>query len=430
MTLQTRVLLMVTSLLVVTVLTTAAIMAWSARQSLLLATEQNGILIAEIIARSSSFAEQVPRDVETAIGEQMLVEATIAAHLVDVAEQLDLSQAEINARLQDITARSVLDEFWITDDSGHAYLRNMTEFDFTFSPDPAEQPQAHVFWPLLTGEQASVVQEARQREVDTKIFKYAGVAGVDQPRIVQVGYEADFLEQLRQQVGLPRLVDELVGRGRVDAINVVNDQVVTIAFSVVGDAPESLVLSERDQASLIAVIAGQQATSYVSGNTLRVVAPIENEGRVLGAVLVALPIDHVQAALRQQLELAVLIAVVVLGIGVLASAVLARRVTEPVSQLTAAATSIEAGEFDLGHLDSIGRRPDELGQLARVFRQMAAQVYQREQQLKQQVQELRIEIDETKRRREVAQVTESEYFYKIQQEATKLRQKRRHRRKK
>jgi hypothetical protein len=430
MTLRSRVLLMVTSLLIVTILTTTTALAWSARQSLLNETEKNGVLMTELIARSTSFAEQVPRDVEQAIGEQMIVEATIAAHLIDVAGQADLSSAEINDRLRDITKRTVLDEFWITDETGHAYLRNMEEIDFTFNPDPVEQPQAHVFWALLTGEQETVIQEARQREVDTKIFKYAGVSGLDQPRIVQVGYEATFLDQLRQQVGLPRLVDELVAGGNVNAINVVDNQVTTIAYSVAPGLDSDLELGERDLANLETAIEQRRTTSYLEGLSLRVVTPINDaNGQIIGAVLVSLPIEHVQAAVNQQLELAILIAVVVLGVGVLVSAILARRVTEPVSRLTLAAASIEAGTFEFENLSDLAKRPDELGQLTRVFQQMADQVYQREQRLKQQVQELRIEIDEVKKTQEVAKVTGTEYFQNLQREAAKLREKRGQRRK-
>jgi HAMP domain-containing protein len=428
MTLQSRVLLMVTSLLIVTILITATVLAWSARQSLLNETEKNGILMAELIARSTSFADQVPRDVEQAIGEQMIVEATIAAHLIDLAQQANLGPAEINDRLRDITNRTVLDEFWITDETGHAYLRNIEEIDFTFDPDPTVQPQAHVFWALLTGAQEAVIQEARQREVDTKIFKYAGVSGIDQPRIVQVGYEASFLEQLRQQVGLPRLVDELVTSGNVNAINVVDDQLVTMAYSAVPGS--SVALSERDRANFRAAIEQQRTTSYLEGSSLRVVAPIDDvKGQIIGAVLVSLPIEHVRAALNQQLELAILIAVVVLAVGVLVSAILARRVVEPVSRLTLAAASVEAGTFELENLTDLTKRSDELGQLARVFQQMARQIYEREQQLRQQVQELRIEIDEVKKVQEVAKVTGTEYFQNIQREAAKLKQRREERKK-
>jgi hypothetical protein len=59
--------------------------------------------------------------------------------------------------------------------------------NFTFSPDPAKQSQASAFWPLIDGSKKIVIQEPRKREIDDKVFKYVGVAGVDKPRIVQVG---------------------------------------------------------------------------------------------------------------------------------------------------------------------------------------------------------------------------------------------------
>ena len=58
------------------------------------------------------------------------------------------------------------------------------------------------------------MQETRQREVDTQVFKYVGVAGIDKPRIVQVGYHATFLDQLHQQVGLARLLVRRLYRTR------------------------------------------------------------------------------------------------------------------------------------------------------------------------------------------------------------------------
>jgi adenylate cyclase len=63
----------------------------------------------------------------------------------------------------------------------------ITWSNFTFSRDPAKQPQASAFWALIDGSKKIVIQEARKREIDDKVFKYVGVAGVDKPRIVQVG---------------------------------------------------------------------------------------------------------------------------------------------------------------------------------------------------------------------------------------------------
>jgi len=65
--------------------------------------------------------------------------------------------------------------------------------------------------------------------------------------------------------------------------------------------------------------------------------------------------------------------------------------------------------FQPESLDEVARRPDELGQLALVFQEMARQVYAREQQLQRQVHQLRIEIDQARNASEVAEITESDF---------------------
>ena len=54
---------------------------------------------------------------------------------------------------------------------------------------------------------------------------------------------------------------------------------------------------------------------------------------------------------------------------------------------------------------------------------MAVEVRSREERLKQQVQELRIQIDATKHAREVAAITETDYFRDLQAKARTLRAK-------
>jgi two-component system cell cycle response regulator len=94
---------------------------------------------------------------------------------------------------------------------------------------------------------------------------------------------------------------------------------------------------------------------------------------------------------------------------------------EQVGHLTRAAATVEAGTFELDSLNAVAVRGDSLGQLARVFQNMARQVYAREQFLKQQVQELRIQIDEVKKAREVAEITETEYFRQLRSNVSSLR---------
>jgi YesN/AraC family two-component response regulator len=92
-----------------------------------------------------------------------------------------------------------------------------------------------------------------------------------------------------------------------------------------------------------------------------------------------------------------------------------------VARLTGAAAAVEAGGFDPASLDDVAKNGGELGRLARVFQSMAREVQARVQRLQQQVQDLRIEIDQTRKARQVAEVTETDYFRRLQQEAQTLR---------
>jgi two-component system cell cycle response regulator len=94
---------------------------------------------------------------------------------------------------------------------------------------------------------------------------------------------------------------------------------------------------------------------------------------------------------------------------------------EQVGQVVVAAAAVEAGTFERTHLDGVASRDDALGQLARVFQQMATEVRAREQRLKREVRKLRIEIDEARAARQVAEITETEYFQDLQRKVSELR---------
>ncbi|HIK09341.1 MAG TPA: HAMP domain-containing protein [Oscillatoriaceae cyanobacterium M33_DOE_052] len=104
-----------------------------------------------------------------------------------------------------------------------------------------------------------------------------------------------------------------------------------------------------------------------------------------------------------------------------------RAIATPILSITQAAAEIEQGQFELSSLTEVVKRTDELGKLARVFQKMAREVYDREQKLKQQVQELRIEIDQTKKEKQVEEITGTDYFQNLQQKAKTMRQKSRNR---
>jgi phosphoserine phosphatase RsbU/P len=368
-TIRTQTLLMVTLLLAAAVLATAGVVGWSSRRALLAETEAQGLVIARLLARSAAFGAHVMSDVENAIGDQMVVEATIAAHLVAVGEAAGVSSQEINRRLKQIADDTVLDEIWITDEKGHAYLRNITEIDFTFSPDPEKQPQAHVFWSLLTGKNKRVVQEARQREVDTQVFKYVGVTGVDKPRIVEVGYNATLLQQLRQRMGLTRLVNQLVSEGSVIAIRVLDKSMNTVDYAERLRGDKLSEPDENDLTNLRKLVREGRTESYLEGSLLKVAAPIGEEGGELkgGAILVTLPTDHVQAAIRNETRLAIAVSGLVLLLGSAMAILGARSISRPLANVTEMTKRIAGGDFTQ-RIEIAAK--NEIGTLAASFNEM------------------------------------------------------------
>ena len=382
MTIKTQTLLMVTLLLVVAVFATAGVVVWGSRRALLAESETQGVVIARLLARSAAFGAQVTSDVEKAIGEQMIVEATIAAHLVALGEAAGVGAKEINRRLKQIADDTVLDEIWITDEKGHAYLRNNTEIDFTFSPDRERQPQAHAFWPLLTGKNKAVVQEARQREIDTQVFKYVGVAGVDKPRIVQVGYHATMLRHLQQSMGLTRLVNQLVSDGSVIAIRVLDKNMVTVDYAERlrdNKLPEP---TEADFADWRNLVREGRTESSSEASLLKVVVPIGEEGGELkgGTILVTLPTDHVQAAIQNRIRLAMVVSGFVLLLGSMIAIFGAKTISRPIADLTEMTRRIAGGDFTQRIAISA---KNEIGALATSFNEMTRRLNESIEHLKE-----------------------------------------------
>jgi DNA-binding response OmpR family regulator len=93
-----------------------------------------------------------------------------------------------------------------------------------------------------------------------------------------------------------------------------------------------------------------------------------------------------------------------------------------VGRVTDAAAALEKGDFDPATLDAVAARPDHLGRLATMFRQMAREVQAREASLRREVQALRIQIDEARKNKHVAEITESGYFQELQQRARLIKE--------
>lgn len=94
---------------------------------------------------------------------------------------------------------------------------------------------------------------------------------------------------------------------------------------------------------------------------------------------------------------------------------------QQVNQIAQAAQAIEAGDYTPEILNEVTERGDELGQLARVFKQMAQEVVKRETKLRQEVQALKIELDEARQKKHVEEITGTDYFKDLRKKIDELR---------
>lgn len=393
MSFKQRLTLFTTLLVIVAVCVTAATLGWNAKKQLLATAESEGQLMALMLARSAGAAVEIPKQVEGVLDGQMVSQAVLTAHFVAVAEKAGLTPRQIVERLQQITAETEIDELWITDSAGRAYI-NTKEHDFVFSRNASAQPQASKFWPLLDGSQKVVVQKAQKREIDHLVYKYVGVTGVDKPRIVQVGYEVNLFRQLNEQIGLEYMVKALVSGGDVDAIWVVDPTMKTIAHGSVL-ASESGTGPDKDElVAMEEVFSTNRPMSFLTDAHLTVMSPVPGaKDQPIGVTLVRLPTAKIYHAVAQLRAIAIAVGLLVTIIGVGCSLLVGRRMVQPVVSLSDAASAVQNASFHPELLACVSSRQDELGQLSRTFVTMAAQVFARQEELDRQVKERTVELE-------------------------------------
>ncbi|MBU0496039.1 MAG: cell wall metabolism sensor histidine kinase WalK [Chloroflexi bacterium] len=163
------------------------------------------------------------------------------------------------------------------------------------------------------------------------------------------------------------------------------------------------------------------------GSWVSAYAPIRNAaGEVVGAMGLDFKADYVrqvQQAILDKVLVAFAITYVILFVFVF---LISGALTRPTLALTQAAEQVAQGDYaqDIQGLYS-GRMRDEISSLAQVFDLMIDKVREREESLKRQVQELRIEIDEVKKAKQVAEITDTDYFRDLRDRAKTLRKTRR-----
>ncbi len=128
-------------------------------------------------------------------------------------------------------------------------------------------------------------------------------------------------------------------------------------------------------AALIGRVGRAQRTS---GTTqwpfLYVAVPVDDDGAIIGAARVALPLSDVNAAIGRLWMIVIFSLLLAMALAAFIGMKLARRITEPIEQLSQAAQEVAKGRY--WHRVSIGNR-DEIGQLGETINHMATSIQEK-----------------------------------------------------
>lgn len=218
-----------------------------------------------------------------------------------------------------------------------------------------------------------------------------------------------------------KLLQQMIDNGTSDEVSGYRDQGGTRLFYIarpltIGSESCLQCHSSPDKApaSLIATYGDQGGFGWHVGQTV-------------AAQIIYVPAGEVFSAALRTFTLVMSVFVVLFAlIIILINTLLRRYVIEPLGVLSGLARKISDDEnfstdLESNALQAVTARPDELGNLAQVFKKMASDVATRTGALKQQVQQLMIRIDQIRRKEQVSEVTNSDFFNDLQKRAHEMR---------
>jgi len=346
-----------------------------------------GRIVTSLAARNAEHAIHLPERVLATVGEQMVVSSLLTGELVDLAESEGHDADDIAWRLQRVIERSksvrgypLVDEFWITDETGTAYIHTAPD-PFVFRPDPDGVGQAGAFLDLLLPDAAPVIQELQARELDGKPFMYAGTSGVDKPRIVQLGVSKTLVDSVRADYRLEEALEGFLDDMEVARIAVVDPDGTTLAALGEPLNPgEALVDREvrefcraylrnpNSDAFAVKDIVDQAGNRFI-GVVTRI--PLDLEGGNV-ALFMQYQTEGLAELLRFNVRVILTVGSALLAAALLLSLWLGRRLSQPLGQLNAAVQSF--GRGGLAERVRIRRAYREVQELASTFNTMADRI--------------------------------------------------------
>lgn len=382
-------------LIVISVALLTGLNLWAVLSSLGEQYMKTGATITKLATRNIQYGVTVPEKVMDRVGEQMVVSALLVSELVAIAEnRAGMSHEEITATLgrvkeHAITVRGypLIDDFWVTDEEGRIYIGAGEEIDFRFTPDPARNPQAYVFYPLLQGLQDTVIQDFQERDKDGRRFKYVGVRGVDKPRIVQAGVGEQLVRGVQDEFAVQGILNQFMAEIDVSRMIVVDETAQVIAAA---EKPGAT-LDPAMRRTIIAFCqrflerdGPEPIDAMMVGTDFGVVSRLTPDGSSKAmALFIQHRTDDGARLINRTIRYVAGVGIGTILVAVIMIMFMSRGLSKPINQLVNGAIEIGKGNLDYRvKLDS----KDEIETLARAFNSMSVSLQRHMRDLKEETQ--------------------------------------------
>lgn len=381
MSLQSRLMALIVTLICVVVFVVSFVLTSTSLQLTSKQTESDGMTLAQLLSRSAGVMDKVPEDVEQMLSDQMVLSAVFISVLTKSTQDKGIGGiANVQEHLKKIVDDTNISFINITDASGKVVFSTQDNKVGTLFND-VEEKYVKAFQAVLQGKNVSYISPPIEDERFSE-SKIAAIRLLDGNGVVQVGYDFKLVEDIKKRLGYQKLAEVIAKNEQVQSVWILDKNMNTIATSEQTSSFSKASLSEKDLDYIEKVISSTNAFSFFSKEGLNVLAPIfGKDNTIAGATLIRLDTKSFTEGLTYQVRYAVIIALLSVLLGIIASYYLSKSITSPVQQLIYAASNVETGKFDPDDLDDIGEREDEIGLLSRVFQRMGSEVGQRAERL-------------------------------------------------
>ena len=354
--------------------------------------------------------------IEGILGQHMKVQATMLDHFISAAEAASWTKEDVDLRLRRIVDSTAIGEIRVTDASGVYAIYSSLPQGSTATVD---LPHAEDLAVLLNGSEQVLEHATAPHASDGGAYKYVTVARKNSPRLVQVGVPIESSTGNLLYSVYQKEADILVRSRNLQALWIINLERELAAAAPrpelqTGDETVDVqrIFEQRAEAFMKDAMDQQRVVSAASLSLLSpedrgvwVASPIVNAGGILiGGLGISVSLDEIALTVQNEAWKTAFIAFLLLGLTAVAALFGTRLLTHPIEIIADAARQVESGEQpDRADMESVSRRSDEIGSLARVFSDMTVQVFNREEQLETLVSERTRELQTTNQHLRLAQ---------------------------